>query len=436
VSDVTDRTDGTGCSCSTREPGGWSRRDFLRRSAAVGAGVAVASAVPALAEVTTRVAYADAGYSGDVLVVLSLRGGFDGLNVVVPHGDPAYATARPGIRIPTASLVAGDSMFGLHPALAPLVPLWTAGKLGAVHAVGQSSPSRSHFQAMEEMERAAPGTSLRTGWLDRVLGVRGTGTVFQAVQLGPGLGSPALAGPAPELVLGDVDSFRINGGWNDTERQRWITALRAMHVGTRPALAAPAAATLAAVETCEQLKTAGYTPANGAVYPAKSELAAALRDLARLIKAGVGLQSACIDYGDWDMHAGEGSVGSGWLVDKLTELAGALKAFATDLGPALDGVTLVTLSEFGRRVEENGSHGTDHGHGNAVLMLGGGVVGGRVHGSWPGLAPANLVDGDLAGTTDYRAVLAEILRKRCGAGSLSTVFPGLPTTELGVVRQR
>jgi uncharacterized protein (DUF1501 family) len=422
----------TSCGCSL------SRRDLLRRGAVVGGAVLAASALPPLVapEVTTRLAYASEPYDGDVLVVLSLRGGFDGLNVVVPHGDPAYAAARPGIGIPKASLVAGDAMFGLHPALAPLVPLWQAGKLGAVHAVGQASPSRSHFQAMEEMERAAPGTSVRTGWLDRTLGARENAGVFQAAQLGPGLAAPAYAGPTPELVLGRIDGFTLNGAWDDGERAKWVTALQAMHAGAARTLAAPATATLGAIATCAELKAAGYTPANGAAYNADSQLAMALRDVARLIKAGIGLQVVCVDYGDWDMHAGLGAPGSGWLFDKLTELAAALAAFSTDLGAALDGVTLVTLSEFGRRVEENASAGVDHGHGNAVLLLGGGVAGGTVHGTWPGLSPADLVDGDLAGTTDYRTLLAEILRKRCGAGSLTSVFPGLGAQELGVVRAR
>jgi len=143
---------------------------------------------------------------------------------------------------------------------------------------------------------------------------------------------------------------------------------------------------------------------------------------------------ACVDEGDWDMHAGMGTADTGWMFDHLTDLAQALAAFATDLGPLMDGVTVVTLSEFGRRVAENGSGGVDHGHGNAVLMLGGGIDGGKVHGRWPGLDEAALVDGDLAGTTDYRSVLGEILTKRCGAGSLAQVFPGFSGTPLGVAK--
>jgi uncharacterized protein (DUF1501 family) len=412
---------------------GLSRRTLLRRLATAGALGATMTLVDGFGP-NTRYAFAaaPAAYSGDVLVVLSLRGGFDGLNAIVPSGDPGYLKARPGIGIPQAALIPADGIFGLHPALAPLKPFWDAGTFGAVHAVGQASASRSHFQAMAELERAAPESSLRTGWLDRTIGTRSAGTVFQAAQVGSTQVAPALAGPNPEMSLSSIKDFDLQGAGDPDERARWTTALRAMHVGSPLAVGDPARAALGAVRTTSEMTAETYTPANGADYPADSNLGAALRDVARLIKQKVGLQVACVDEGDWDMHAGMGGADSGWMHDHLAELAQSLAAFATDLGPAMDGVTVVTLSEFGRRVAENGSGGVDHGHGNAVLMLGGGVVGGRVHGAWPGLAEADLVDGDLAGVTDYRLVLGEILTKRCGLGSLSDVFPGLTGTPLGV----
>ena len=186
-----------------------------------------------------------------------------------------------------------------------------------------------------------------------------------------------------------------------------------------------------------QVVASGYTAENGAVYDTTSDLAMSLRDVARLIKANIGLQMAAVDYGDWDMHSGL-AVGSldptqGWMFDKVTELANALLAFYTDLGPTLMAkTTLITLSEFGRRVEENGSHGVDHGHGNAVLLMGGGIVGGQVHGVWPGLSAGALNDGDLDVRTDYRNLLGEILIKRCGASSVSSVFPGLTYAPVGI----
>jgi uncharacterized protein (DUF1501 family) len=417
---------------------GLSRRGFLTAAGAAGA-VAVASPM-----LSTRLAFAaDPTYAGDTMVVISMRGGMDGLNVVVPGGDPDYARVRPDIGIPVSRLLAFDGLFGLHPALAPLLPHWQAGRFGAVQAVGQTDPTRSHFEAMEVMEQAAPGSSIRTGWLDRALGLRGAGTVVQAAQLGNSLPSSAFRGSAPELALGSIDDFVL---WaadsGDPVRDqasitRWSTALGALHAGAPRTLSAPTKAAIGAITTTSQMKRAGYTPSNGAVYDTQSRLAMALRDVARLIRAGVGLQVAAIDYGDWDMHADEGTVDAGWMTDKLTEIAAALAAFAQDLGSLLDDVTVVTMSEFGRTVDQNGSGGTDHGHGNAMLLLGGGVNGGTVHGPWPTLADDARDDrGDLVGTTDYRTVLAEILRRRCGQGSIASVFPGLPAGDLGVVRTR
>jgi uncharacterized protein (DUF1501 family) len=411
-----------------------SRRGFLGRAAAVGAAGALAGlAGDGLA---TRLAFAAPAYTGDTLVVLSLRGGFDGMSAVVPIGDPEYSTARPSIGIASDRLIGGDpgGMFGLHPALAPLLPFWTDGRLAAVHAVGQQDPTRSHFAALEEMERAAPGTSLRTGWIDRMLGVRGVDCVWGGVSVGGPLGPQAFAGPTPDLALQSVDGFGLDG---EGDSGPLGATLRTLYADVPPLVAAPALGTLAAVGTTTALKARGYTPANGAVYP-DTALGGAMRDVARLIKAKVGLQVACVDYGDWDMHEGLGAPVEGqWMHDHLAELAQALAAFATDLGSTgLAGVTLLTLSEFGRRVEENGSGGLDHGHANAMFVLGGGVAGGTVYGTWPGLGAADLDDGSLRGTTDYRAVIGEILQKRCGVGSLAGVFPGVTVGGLGVVRAR
>lgn len=424
------------CGCPSVAPTtGLSRRNFLRAAAATG----VAGAVGALSGplLSTKLAYAAAGtpYTGDVLVMLSFRGGFDGLSAIVPAGDPAYYAARPDIAVPANLLLARDEMFGLHPAMAPLLPFWQAGTLGAVHAVGHVNPSRSHFAALEEMERAAPGTSLRSGWLDRMLGMRDSGTSFRAAQVGSTLAASSLGGPAPELAMSSIDGFQLVG--DSAFNQRRATALQTTYGSATPTQAAPAATALGALSTAAQLTAAGYQPANGAAYPA-TKLATALRDVARLVKSGVGLQVACIDFGDWDFHENLGGPAAGGLLnDHLGDVAGALAAFATDMGTGMSGVTVVTLSEFGRRVAQNGSGGVDHGHGNAVLLLGGGVVGGRVHGPWPGLAPAQLDQGDLRGMTDYRTVLGEVLQKRCGEASLATVFPGFAMpAPLGIVRSR
>jgi uncharacterized protein (DUF1501 family) len=414
-----------------------SRRRVLQ-GALIGAGALALASSP----IATRIAMAsDPNYDGDVLVIVSLRGGFDGLNAIVPAGDPDYLRLRPNIGVPSSQLLELDGMFGLHPALAPLRPYWNDGTFGAIHAVGQTAATRSHFEATDEMDRAAPNSHLRTGWLDRALGLRSMGPVFQAIQLGDSLPSGAFAGPSPELALGSISDFHLWGmgpdddaAWAASELRRWSKAINSMYEGAPEALAKPARTAIGAVKTTTNLSGASYTPS--ANYP-DTDLAKALKDVARLIKADVGVQVVCVDFDNWDMHEGMGQFDepTSWMVRQLTELGGALAAFAGDMGNRMNKTTVLTMSEFGRRVQENGSGGVDHGHGNAMLMLGGNVRGGQVHGTWPGLREQDLDDGDLAGTTDYRVILGEVLRKRCGQTGLSAVFPSADLShELNVVK--
>jgi uncharacterized protein (DUF1501 family) len=397
-------------------------------------GVLGAAALTGLAGagVSTELAFADAGYTGDTLVVLSLHGGFDGLSAVAPIGDPDYYRARPTIGVPKSQVVAGDGMFGLHPALAPLLPLWQGGTLAAVHAMGQPDPTRSHFAAMEAMENAAPGTSIRSGWLDRMLGGTGASGPLAGISVGGAMPNRLFAGPVPAVSMASLDAFTLAG---DSAKRPRAAALRQMYADAPALLAGPARAADRALAVQGSLPA--YAPANGAVYP-DTDLGAALRDVARLIKAKVGLATAAVDCGDWDMHDALGTAVKGQRMhDNLTDLALALAAFAADLGPAgMTSVTLLTISEFGRRVQENASRGADHGHGNAMLLLGGGIRGGKVYAKWPGLAPDALVAGDLAATTDYRAVIGEILQKRCGFGSLTGVFPSVQPSTFGLAVAR
>ncbi|MDX6256611.1 MAG: hypothetical protein QOJ11_2945 [Frankiales bacterium] len=419
------------CGCPQDGPRGLSRRGFLGAAAAAGTLGAVSTVVGDFGSM--QLAYADAGYTGDVLVVISLRGGFDGLSAIVPAADPNYLAARPTIGIPTSRLIPLTSTFGLHPALNKLKPLWDAGLFGVVHAVGQADPTRSHFDAMDQMERAAPGSSLRTGWINRMVGLSGPGSTFAQSSLSTSTAPSSFLGPAPSITLGSIDSFGLDGSGDAADRARWSKTLRTMYRGQHQIVLGPAMATLNAIGATSAMKSAGYRPANGAQYP--DGLGRALRDVARMIKAGVGLRVVAIDMGNWDMHDGLGRSDGGWMFRQLTELGSALAAFATDIGPGMPGVNVVTLSEFGRRVQENGSGGVDHGHGNAVFLLGGGVAGGQVLGRWPGLAPSALDDGDLAGTTDYRTILAELLEKRGGLGG-AKVFPGVSKDRVGIVKSR
>ncbi|GAA2611138.1 DUF1501 domain-containing protein [Paractinoplanes durhamensis] len=379
------------------------------------------------AGVSTQLAYADPGYTGDTLVVLSLHGGFDGLSAIAPIGDPDYYRARPTIALPKSQVIAGDGTFGLHPALAPLLPLWKGGKLAAVHAAGQANPTRSHFAAMEAMENAAPGTSIRSGWLDRMLGVTGATGPLAGVSMGAAMPNRLFTGPIPAVSMAAIDKFTLAG---DSATRPMAAALRQMYADAPPLLAGPAAAADRARNATAAL------PAAGGSYP-DTDLGAALRDVARLIKARNGLVTAAVDCGDWDMHDALGTAVKGQrMYDNLTDLARALAAFVADLGSLMNSVTLVTVSEFGRRVQENASHGADHGHGNAMLLLGGGIRGGKVYTDWPGLAPGALVAGDLAATTDYRSVIGEVLQKRCGVGSLTEVFPGVKPSSFGLATAR
>jgi uncharacterized protein (DUF1501 family) len=407
-----------------------SRRGFLGGAA----GLAALGLVGGFGPLgSTQLAFADGNYDGDVLVVVSLRGGFDGLSAVVPSGDPNYAPNRPNIGIPASQLFALDSMFGLNQAMSPLIPLWNAGQLAMVHAVGQEDPTMSHFEAMEEMERAAPGSSVRSGWIDRMAGITGSGTPFAATSVGPATAPSSMSGNYPVTAMQSLASFSLSGA-SSSNVASWHTALRKLQHGAPDVVSAPAKTTLAALNTTQTLSAQKYVPANGAVYPT-DDVGGSLSNVAQLIKAGIGLRVAAVDCGNWDMHVGLGSPTNGWMFGNLTGLGQALAAFATDLGTAMSNVVVVTLSEFGRRVMENDSGGLDHGHGNAVFVLGGGIKGGTVYGRWPGLANDDLVLGNLKGATDYRKILAEILEKRCGV-STAKVFPGLGSSRLGLANAR
>ena len=301
--------------------------------------------------------------------------------------------------------------------------------MAAVHAVASPDASRSHFQAQDCLERGAASTGVHTGWLDRVLGKLGPGTTFRAIAEGSAL-PRSLVGAENKLVLQGIREFDLQG--YDGVRGKTLTALKALYtgLGDHP-LAGQARETLASVASARKVAAKEYK--STAQWPGGG-FADQLRDVARLIRAKVGLRVAAVDIGGWDMHTNIGGPDGGDMRNRLNELAGALGAFATDLGPLLDDVSVVTMSEFGRRVEANGNSGTDHGHGGLMLLLGGGMVGGKVHGRWPGLASSALDQGDLAGANDYRDVLAELLQTRMGVGDWKGIFPGLKHREIGVVR--
>jgi uncharacterized protein (DUF1501 family) len=416
-------------------PPSLSRRRFLQAIGLTGVAVAAPSMFSAQA------AFAAGPHRGPVLVVISLRGGMDGLSLVPPVGDPNYARARPSIAVPQRTAIpTGDPRFGLHPALAPLRPLWNSGRLAFVHAVETADSSRSHFAATADLERSAHGTTVHTGWFDRVLQVGGRSSSFEGVALGSGGRPGLLTGETDVLTMRSLASFQLAAP--EPLRPQMITALRALHNAPGLPHAAGAAATLAALDTVSKINAdrsalagRGALPI-GATYPAGSQLGAALADAAALIRADVGLAALAMEIGGWDMHVALGNAGEGTFATLIGEVAAALAAFAADLGDDFDRVNVVTMSEFGRRVTQNGSGGVDHGHGNAVLLAGGGLVGSRVHGRWPGLGKEQLDQGDLAGTTDYRDVLGEFLVKRAGLGAdaVKVVFPAFKPRFVGAFR--
>ncbi|MCW2754905.1 MAG: hypothetical protein JWQ32_2316 [Marmoricola sp.] len=416
----------TDCCPEMTRTSGLSRRGLLRGAIAA-AGVGMSTSM--FGTTFLQASYGATRPSGNVLLLLSLRGAADGLSLVVPHSDPAYYAARPRIGIPKASLLAQNATFGLHPNLAPLLPLWDAGKIAAVHATGLAVANRSHFAAMEELEEADPGTSSRVGWINRLIGQDGYTNPLQAVGMGMTVPITALYGPQGTVCTASVEEMALSGDdqW-DTEHRR-TASMRTMWADAPGDLGAGARSALAAINDFAPVKATATAAANGATY-GDDDLGKALHAAARIIKGNVGTDVIAVDHdGGWDMHTDLGTLDWGRMVDTSSELATNLAAFFADLGSAGDKVTVVAVSEFGRRVKENADYGLDHGRGNVMFLLGGGVKGGY-YGSMPALE--NTVDADLGVTTDYRSVLAEVVTRRMGASS-AAVFPGFAPETVGAV---
>ena len=393
-----------------------SRRVFLKQSG----GVALLSLgfAPTFLARTAQAA----GTRKKLLVAVFQRGAVDGLNMVVPFGDAGYYAARPTIAIARAGRDGGaidlDGFFGLHPRMAALAPWWQRGQLAIVHASGSPDATRSHFDAQDYMESATPGVkSTRDGWLNRYLQAQHGRSPLRAVALTAQM-PRALQGVAPALAVNRLDDFALRGPSS--------AALESSYAASGDSLLdATAAEAFEAMRTMSASLTGRYTPAQGVVYP-RSPFGQALEEIARLAKADVGLEIAFAESTQWDHHANQGGA-TGQMANRLDDFSRGLAALALDLGDRLADTVILTMSEFGRAVSQNGSGGTDHGHGNAMLLLGGPVRGGHVYGKWPGLAESARHDGrDLAITTDFRDVFAEVVVKHLGADAqtAAAVFPG------------
>jgi uncharacterized protein (DUF1501 family) len=382
---------------------------------------------------------AEAAARGKTLVVVFQRGAMDGLNAVVPYGDEMYRRLRPSIAIPAPrggskdAALDLDGHFGLHPALEPLLPLWNEGSLGIVHAVGSPDTTRSHFDAQDFMESGTPGLkSTEDGWMNRHLQANPnpTGTPFRGISLTPTL-PRSLAGKAPAVAMASIQQFGLRGGGTGPVAQ----SFEDMYDGAvRNVLQGTGQQTFDALAFLKKADPARYTPTAGATYP-RGKYGDSLRQVAQLLKADVGVEVAFTEVGGWDHHAAEGGV-QGQLANRLREFGQALAAFHRDLGDRMRDVVVVSLTEFGRTVRENGNRGTDHGHASVSFVMGGEVRGRKVHGRWPGLGAGDLYEGrDLAITTDFRDVLGELLVRHLGARNLAPVFPGRAANSFpGVMR--
>src|SRR5438128_2368004 len=375
--------------------------------------------------------------SGKVLVAIFQRGAVDGLSMVMPYGDSGYAGVRPSIglqpprRGESERATDLDGFFALHPALAPLIPLWQSRALAVVHACGSPDVTRSHFDAQDYMESGPRGTKRTTdGWLPRAAAARpATTSPCRAVAL-TGTLPRSLHGDAGALAMQSIERFDVRTAGTPTARQGFESLYEQ---GVRDLLHGTGRETFEAVRMLKHANASRLLPAHGADYP-RSRLGGALRQIAQLIRADVGLEVAFADAEGWDTHVGQGAE-QGQLANRLRDFGGALAAFARDLGDRMSDVVVLTMSEFGRTVAENGNRGTDHCHATAMLVLGGGVRGGRVYGRWPGLDRHQLFEGrDLAVTTDFRNLFSEIATRHLRVPA-APIFPGFRSAQppLGIL---
>lgn len=389
------------------------RRQFLQGCSAAIAAMAGAK--------LTNLAFAKQDNPSDTLVVVFLRGGWDALNVVPPmEGDDRgfYEKARPDIQIP--NLLRLNDQFGLHPAMSPLYDLYQAGKASVIHAVGLDVDTRSHFDAQEYIELGTPGIkNTASGWITRHLQASGISSILPVLSTA---GQPtSLLNFVPTVSLSAPEDFSL---WDNGLRASHTNALRTMYAG-ESLLHRAGLRTLDALDIVSPLTGGGYQPANGAYYN-DDDFGRQLKTVAQMIKLDAGLRVATVDFGGWDTHEYQNDRDGGYMADLLNSLATGLANFYLDLDSGYtEKLSVVVVSEFGRRLVQNESYGTDHGHGSVMFTLGGSVNGGQVFGNWPGLNNDQLYDhADLAVTTDYRQVLGELLAKRTGNANIESIFPG------------
>lgn len=409
------------------------RRFFLKSGGIALASVGLIQAAPSFLQraVMAQGPKTAGGGRRKTLITIFQRGAVDGLNMVVPHGESAYYDLRPtlAIRRPKGAGDAAqaaidlDGFFGLHPALRPFKPLWDAKRLAIVEAVGSPDNTRSHFDAQDYMESATPGVkSTPDGWLNRYLQAKQDrkASPFRAVSLTQNL-PRSLQGRAGALAISNLAEFTIRAGAYSASVQGGFESI--YDQAASDVLRGTGRETFEAVNFLKKVNPAQYQPENGAQYP-RTAFGNSMLQISQLIKAGVGLEVAFTETGGWDTHVNEGGA-RGQLALRLQEFGAGIAALVTDLGALMDDVVILTMSEFGRTARENGTRGTDHGHANAMFVIGNQVRGGKVYGDWPGLKGGQLYEGrDLALTTDFRDVFGEVIQRQLGNANLPEVFPG------------
>ncbi len=406
-----------------------NRRYFLKSGSIALASLGLSLSAPAFLERVVQGRNVITGGKRKTLIAIFQRGAVDGLNMVVPFGESNYYSLRPFIAIQKPesgnadTAINLDGFFGLHPSLSSFKPLWDSKRLAIVHASGSPDNTRSHFDAQDYMESATPGVkSTSDGWLNRYLQSKQDeeATSFRAVSMTKTT-PRVLQGRAPAVAMSNISEFAIRAGRSSENIQGGFEAIYARD--RNDPLAGMGRETFEAVNFLKKANPAQYKPENGAQYP-RNPFGDSLLQIAQLIKAGVGLEVAFTEMGQWDTHSNEGNA-RGQLGNLLQQFSSGIAALYQDLGQRMDDVVILTMSEFGRTVRENGSRGTDHGHANAMFVLGNSVRGGKVYGRWPGLKTDQLYEGrDLALTTDFRDVFGEIATRHLGSTSPQSIFPG------------
>ena len=406
-----------------------NRRIFLKNSGIALASVSSAMLSPSF--LTRTLAQTKSTGRRKTLIVIFQRGAMDGLNAVIPYGDSAYYSLRPNIAVPNPkkdsqpnnpAALDLDGFFALNPALASFKPIYDAGQLAVVQAVGSNDTTRSHFDAQDFMESGTPGVKSTTdGWLNRYLQSKPdkTSSPFRAVAMGSNL-PRSMQGRAPSLAMNNINEFNVRAGQASTAVSGGFEAMYDKSVNE--ALRGTGRETFDAIKMLKKVNPTQYKPSADAVYP-RGKFGDNLKQIAQLIKSDIGLEVAFTDIGGWDTHANEGA-GQGQLANRLIEFSTGISALYADLKDRRDEVVILTMTEFGRTAKENGNRGTDHGHASCMFVLGGNVNGGKVHGKWPGLRNEQLYEGrDLAITTDFRDVFSEVAIRHLGAANLKTIFP-------------